>query len=200
MRRWRFGGLTDDGAAGNGMVDSARTWAAFPSGHATEHGSSATVVDSASHPELCAEHAIQHRRSPNGRHRAAQIARCVISICGRQSCANLPDSRRSRCSSDDLPGLVQHQRRRRTPDVKAPHQFEVRLGVDLDVRYARCVGCDVRQRRAGSAAWPAEGGGELHQRRAGAEVAADVGGTHGVHRALTSPRAVRRHDGDNTDR
>src|SRR3954452_21436276 len=66
---------------------------------------------------------------------------------------------------------VEQQRRRCAGDAEGAHKVEMRLGVDLDMTYARHLARDIVEQVPGRHARPAERAGELHQRRALAELA-----------------------------
>src|SRR3954447_26043806 len=65
---------------------------------------------------------------------------------------------------------VEQQRRRCAGDAESAHKVEMRLGVDLDMTYARHLARDIVEQVPGRHARPAERAGELHQRRAFAEL------------------------------
>jgi len=99
----------------------------------------------------------------------------------------------TRCLADDRSLPVQHDDRGRTNDTELPDQLQVGLGVDVDVRNVVQPRADVSQQRARRAAGAAERTRELHERRSGSEIGAEVISGQGVAAPPMPKASVREH-------
>lgn len=79
-------------------------------------------------------------------------------------------------AAHDSSAGVEHEHGRRTPDVQAPNQLQVGLGVDLDVTYAGDLRGDIGKHAPRSPARLAEGGRKLDERGPFAEGPAEITG------------------------
>ena len=90
---------------------------------------------------------------------------------------------------------VQYDNRGRANNAKFPDQFQVGLGVDVDVRDVVQPRAHVSQQSARRATGTAERTGELHQRRTGSEIYAEVVSGQCVTTAPVPKASVREHAG-----